>query len=447
MVVGGPATAAPRDGDKDGGGGGDGDGRIVAAIQRAARPLHSTEPTGSLEDLGPVGAMVGRARVVGVGEATHGSHEFVTMKHRVFRYLVEKRGFRTVALEAPWSTGRRLDAYIVHGQGDPRRIMSEDLQYAYELWNSAEYLDLVEWMRAHNLRHPGDPVRIMGDDFGYTGPELYERVIGYVAAARPELRERIAELYRGLPPTLPSGAHQKAYFARPLAERQEMAERTGQAVALLARLTPPAAADPQAHEEREAHAWALQDATTIDQTARQYAFDPADPEQVAAIMRWRDSAMAENVVWWQQRTGTRVLLSAHNGHVAYEPEDPPNQPKTQGAFLRDRLGAGYTAVGFTFGQGSFKATDPAETAMLTQTVGPPAPGGNEYVLDRVRHPRYVLDLRTAPAVVRDWLTTARPTRSIGTAYPEPEYDVALARSYDILIHLHRVRAVRLLNEP
>ncbi|MFI1030127.1 erythromycin esterase family protein [Streptomyces sp. NPDC020951] len=434
MIVGGPAAAAPHDGDE----------RIVAAVQRAARPLHSTEPRGSLEDLGPVGAMVGRARVVGLGEATHGSHEFVTMKHRVFRYLVEKKGFRTVALEAPWSTGRRLDAYLVHGQGDPRRIMSEDFQYAYELWNSAEYLDLVEWMRAYNLRHPGDPVRIMGDDFGYTGPELYEQVIGYVAATHPELRERIAELYRGLPPTLPSGAYQKAYFARPLTERQEMADRTGQAVALLAGLAPPAAAGPQAREE---HAWALRDATAIDQTAHVYAFDPADPEQVAATMRWRDSTMADNVVWWQERTGTRILLSAHNGHVAYESEDPPKQPKTQGAFLRDRLGTGYTAVGFTFGQGSFKATDPAETMMLTQTVGPPAPGGNEYVLDRVRHLRYVLDLRTAPAVVRDWLTTARPTRSIGTAYPEPEYDIALARSYDILIHLHRVRAVRLLNEP
>ncbi|MGW1785583.1 erythromycin esterase family protein [Streptomyces sp. NPDC002143] len=434
MTVGGPAAAAPPDGDEP----------IVAAVQRAARPLHSTEPRGSLEDLGPVGAMVGRARVVGVGEATHGSHEFVTMKHRVFRYLVEQKGFRTVALEAPWSTGRRLDAYIVHGQGDPRRIMSEDFQYAYELWNSAEYLDLVAWMRAYNLRHPGDPVRIMGDDFGYTGPELYDRVIGYVAATHPELRERIAELYRGLPPTLPSGAYQKAYFTRPLAERQELADRTGRSVALLAGLAPPAAAGPQAREE---HAWALRDATAIDQTARQYAFDPADPEQVAAIMRWRDSAMADNVVWWQERTGTRVLLSAHNGHVAYESEDPPNQPKTQGAFLRDRLGTGYTAVGFTFGQGSFKATDPAETMMLTQTVGPPTRGGNEYVLDRVRHLRYVLDLRTAPAVVRDWLTTARPTRSIGTAYPEPEYDIALARSYDILIHLHRVQAVRLLNEP
>ncbi|MEU3619924.1 erythromycin esterase family protein [Streptomyces sp. NPDC006872] len=434
MIVGGPAAAASHDGDEP----------IVAAVQRAARPLHSTEPRDGLEDLGPVGAMVGRARVVGLGEATHGSHEFVTMKHRVFRYLVEKKGFRTVALEAPWSTGRRLDAYLVHGHGDPRRIMSEDLQYAYELWNSAEYLDLVEWMRAYNLRHPGDPVRIMGDDFGYTGPELYDRVIGYVAAAHPELRERIAELYRGLPPTLPSGAYQKAYFARPLTERQEMADRTGQAVALLAGLAPPAAAGPQAREE---HAWALRDATAIDQTAHQYAFDPADPEQVAAIMRWRDSAMADNVVWWQERTGTRVLLSAHNGHVAYESEDPLKQPKTQGAFLRDRLGTGYTAIGFTFGQGSFKATDPAETMMLTQTVGPPAPGGNEYVLDRVRHLRYVLDLRTAPAVVRDWLTTARPTRSIGTAYPEPEYDIALARSYDILIHLHRVQAVRLLNEP
>jgi erythromycin esterase len=174
-----------------------------------------------------------------MGEATHGSHEFLAMKDRVFRYLVERRGFRTFALETAWSTGVRLDEYVVHGKGEPERIMREDFQYTYALNPTAENLELVEWMREYNRRHPHDPVRFVGDDWGYTGPELYDRVTDYVARVRPDLSARFDALYRGLRPTVSSGEYQKAYLTRPLAERREMASRTGRARELLESLEPP----------------------------------------------------------------------------------------------------------------------------------------------------------------------------------------------------------------
>ncbi len=59
------------------------------------------------------------------------------------------------------------------------------------------------------------------------------------------------------------------------------------------------------------------------------------------------------------------------------------------------------------------------------------------------HRDYVVDLRTVPSPARSWLREARPTRSIGTAYPVPEHDTALARSHDVLIHLHDVAAAGL----
>ncbi|MFJ8712171.1 erythromycin esterase family protein [Streptomyces violaceus] len=424
-----PAPAAATAGDP-----------VVPVLERAASPLRSAEPGGDPGDLRPVGRAAGDAVVVGMGEATHGSHEFLTMKDRVFRYLVERRGFRTFALETAWSTGVRLDDYVVHGKGDPERIMREDFQYTYALNPTAENLALVEWMRDYNRRHPKDPVRFMGDDWGYTGPELYDRVTEYVARVRPDLTPRFEELYRGLRPTVPSGAYQKAYLARPLAERQEMASRTGRALALLKSLAP------RGEAGREQFGEVLRHATVIDQTATGYGFDFADPRQVAEAMRWRDEVMADNVVRWHEHTGHRILLAGHNNHIGYEPEDPEVLPRTQGAFLRDRLGSGYVSIGLTFGRGSFKATDPEETRMLTHTVGPARPGSNEHTLDQVRYDRYFLDLRTAPGAVRPWLAVARPTRSVGTAYPEERnwFDIALGRCFDVLIHQDRVRDVDLL---
>ena len=415
------STASPRD--------------VVAALERAAHPLRTVEPGGDTGDLRPLARMIGDARVVGLGEATHSSHDFFALKHRVFRQLVAEKGFRTFALEAPWSTGLRLNAYVLHGKGDPRRIMREEFQRDYQWWNNTDYLRLVEWMRAYNVRHPDDPVRFMGDDIAWSGPELYDAVSDHVAATDPGASARLAELYRGLRPTVATGPYIEQYLTRPYAERMEMAARTSRALELVRGL--PAGAD------REAHDRAVQNATVIDQTAHQYAWDLENPAQAAEAMRYRDRAMAANVVWWHRHTGTKVLLAAHNNHVGYVPDDPAQYPKVQGAYLRDSLGGGYLNIGLTFHQGSFNATGFDDDIVRRWTLGPLGPDSNEHTLDRVRHRDYVVDLRTAAPPARDWLRQARPTRSIGTAYPEPPDDIALARSHDALIHLHTVEAARL----
>ncbi|WP_309059141.1 erythromycin esterase family protein [Streptomyces sp.] len=409
---------------------------VVTALDRAAHPLRGVEPGGDTRDLRPLDRMVGDARVVGLGEATHSSHDFFALKDRVFRRLVVEKGFRTFALEAPWSTGLRLDAYVVHGKGDPRRIMREEFQRDYLWWNNADHLRLIEWMRAYNVRHPDDPVRFMGDDIAWTGPELYDRVTAHVAEHHPGLSARFAELYRGLRPTVATGEYIERYLNKPYAERRERADRTGEALRLLRAQGP--------GKDPEAHARAVQHARAIDRTARQYAFDFTSPEQVAEAMRYRDEAMAANVVWWQRHTGTKVAVSAHNDHLGYVSADPVHYPRVQGAYLRDRLGPGYVSVGLSFDRGSFNATGP-DGAVRRWTLGPADPGSNEHTLDRVRHRDYVVDLRTVGAPADAWLNLARPTRRIGTDYPDGPYDVALARSHDVLIHLHEVRAARLLD--
>ncbi|OKK17414.1 erythromycin esterase [Streptomyces sp. CB00455] len=417
----------------------------VSALERGAYPLRTTEPRGSLEDLRPLGRMVKDARVVGLGESTHSSHEFFAMKHRVLRYLVEEKGFRSFALEGSWSSGLRLNDYVLHGKGDPARIMGEEFQNSYSWWNNSDYLDLIRWMRDYNLRHPQDPVQFMGDDFGYAGPQPYDAVTAYLAEARPELLPQFAELYRGLrpEPTTTVDAYMKGYMERPLDQRQEMAARTGRALELLRQQGPGPAAG-----GGEAYAWAVQHATAIDQTARGYSFDFDDPGQVAQAMDYRDALMARNVAWWEEHTGDKVLLSAHTAHVALRTYDPEHYPRTQGGYLRDALGEDYVSIGTTFDQGSFNATG-SDGKVRVHTVGPSEPGTNEHTLDRVRHRDYVLDLRTAPAAARSWLATARTTKSIGTEYPGPgaQYPVALGAAHDVLVHLHRVEAARLSAPP
>ncbi len=418
LVVAGPARAQPSHPAPAG-------EDPARALARAAEPLSG---------LRPLERMIGPAKIVGMGEATHNSREFFTTKHRVFRDLVERKGFTTYALEAPWSSGLRLNDYVVHGKGDPRRIMREEFQNSYLLWNTREYLDLIRWMRQHNVRHPHHPVRFMGNDTAYAGPALFDSVTSYVGKRYPALLPKISRLYRASRPTASVDGTMKAYLLKPMGERLAMAADVRRALTLLERQKP--------GPDRDRHAWMLQHARAIAQTGRQYSFDFSDDKQLGQAMLYRDRTMAENTVWWQRQTGQKVLLSAHNGHIGYETSNPAQYPKLQGAFIRDMVGRSYVSVGFTFGGGSFNAldtTDPAEP-LRTFSVEPLGAGSNEEVLQRVSGRDYYLDMRDAPAAARKWLSTTRPTRNIGNAWPADPEQVRLVTSYDVLIHLHRVTA-------
>jgi erythromycin esterase len=388
---------------------------VVRALDAAARPLPMLTE------------MVGDASVVGVGEATHGSHEFFVLQHQVFAQLARGKGFGTFAREVSWSAGLRLDEYVVHGIGDPRQIMREEFQGNY-MWNTEEYLGLIEWMRAYNVQHR-EPLRFMGDDIGYPGPGLFELVHGYARAHRPGLVAELDRLYRGLAPTIGVAEWMSTYPLRPLADRQAARDRAWQAVELL--------------RGSGSDAWPVQHARVIAQSMTLWASDFTDPEQVTAGFRYRDEAMADNILWWRTQTGQKIVLAGHDGHIADE-SYWAGYPRVQGTFLRERLGRGYVSIGTTFHHGAFALFDQATGQVRTVTVGPPEPGTTEFTLDQVRRRDFVLDTRTAPGPARDWLAVARPTRQYAEAFPAADKQIALGRSFDVLAHFDRVTASRML---
>ncbi|MFG2116435.1 erythromycin esterase family protein [Streptomyces sp. NPDC048718] len=423
----------------------------ATATAATGRPTSAPDPArelrsaaGPLTDVPTLERIVGSAKVVGIGEATHSSTEFFAAKHRIFEELVERRGFTTFALEANWSTGLLVDDYVRHGRGDIATIMRDEFQNSYAFWDTAEYLDLFTWMRRHNLRHPEHPVRFMGNDLGYAGPNLFDKVTDYVARTRPALLPRFRELYRTSRPTGDDvDAWMNAYMFKPGAERRAMGENVRQALDLLQRQGP---AGPD-RAAREAYTWAVQHARAIAQVGTEYSYDFMTDEGVAGAMLYRDRVMAENTAWWQRHTGDRMVLSAHNDHVGYRSTLPDTYPRTQGSFLRDALGRDYVALGSAFGQGSFNAHDSREEGepVRTFTVGPLGADSNAAVLDRVSDHPFLLDPRRATPAARTWLATARPTRSIGTTYPwaGDVSNVSLSRSFDAVAYFPRISAARL----
>ncbi|MFD7031954.1 erythromycin esterase family protein [Streptomyces sp. NPDC059917] len=422
------SAATPAPGPPDPAGARERQAAALRALEHGAHPLRSTEPGGDTVDLRALDAMIGGAEVVGLGEATHGSHEFFAMKQRVFRHLVEEKGFTAFALEMSWTAGLRIDEYVRGGPGDARRTAAEAL--AGSPWEREEFVDLIAWMRRYNDRHPGRTVRFMGNDIGAPrlGDAVFDRVLAYVRSHRPQDVARLEALYAGLRPL----DDVFAYLGRPVAERRLAATTAQQAFDLVT-----------AGEGAggEAYAWAEQHARSIAQTFAFASLDLSDPASVSAAEHFRDRVMADNTAWWHRRTGDKMLLSAHNGHVGYLASDPVTYPTTQGAFLRGALGRDYVAVGFTFGRGSFLTATTLGSPWREVTVPAATPDMQEHTLGRVRYRDYYLDLRTLSAAGRGWLSTPRPTYEAGSSFTkDPLPTLALTGTYDVLIHLDRVRS-------
>lgn len=405
------------------------DPAVRSWIRGAARPI-GREGTATAGDAAALRAVVGEARVVGLGENSHGAGEHAAARNRLFEVAVRELGFDVLAIEAGFSEVELLNQYVVTGRGDPAALLAGLHVWSADVHETAR---LVEWMRRYNA----DPsharkVKLVGVDMQRT-EVAYRELLRYLAgvdrATERAARRRLA----------PLGGPEGAAMARlsndqrdhvcdgAMGEIRALDERRGSHVARTG--------------ERP---WRI---------ARQHAvilwescmgsMEPRDPG-------YRDRAMAENARWVLEAEGpgTRVLLWAHNSHVS--PEGRAAYPP-MGEHLRDALGEGYVAIGQYFGQGSFRARgmgeSPDEPGVRPIEVGPAPAGYLEATLSGAAPSPWLVDLRRAPAQgpVREWLRGLHHVRDVGAVYRDEEgvrAVTSLLGRFDAIVFHDRVTAAR-----
>ena len=110
---------------------------LAASIIAAAHPLVAVDPEAPLTDLAPLRTIAGDASIVGVARGAHGSRELTQLTHRLLRFLVDQLGFRTLAIEASWTTGLEIDAWLQTGHG----TVTSRLRDANSWWRTSESAD------------------------------------------------------------------------------------------------------------------------------------------------------------------------------------------------------------------------------------------------------------------------------------------------------------------
>lgn len=367
--------------------------RAVAWLQKRASPLKTIEPGQDFEDLQPFADLVGNARVVSLGEATHGTHEFFRLRHRLFEFLVERKGFTIFSIETNMSEAYDIDRYVVTGEGDPRSVLAGTYCWT---WNTEEILDLVMWMRAYNA----DPnhkrkLRFYGFDMQYA-PRAVKMIRQYLAKVDPAAAAGLSSLR---PLALP-------HFLSDLSIEEKQVLVTD--VDALAR---------QMDENRTAYVgrsdpktWAvIRHQVELLHQNLTLSLSKGDNCVFA-----RDAAMAENLKWILDHEGPRakMVVWAHNGHVM-------RKKSHMGGFLQDALGKDLRTFGFAFNQGGFQAVKRSFTGphpgLQGLSVAPARKDSLDAVLAETGQKLALFNFHDRPATSdgSTWFDKPRASRQIG----------------------------------
>ena len=124
-----------------------GERAVLEALRREAHPL-----TGDRRDYDALLALIGDARIVLLGEASHGTHEFYRERARITKRLIAEHGFTAVAIEGDWPDAYRVNRYVQGARDDPdaEEALGGFRRFPTWMWRNADVLDFVGWLRAHN---------------------------------------------------------------------------------------------------------------------------------------------------------------------------------------------------------------------------------------------------------------------------------------------------------
>jgi len=413
---------------------------------RAEGPAHLlrevVEPVPDIDgaDLSSLAAHIGDARVVLIGEATHGTSEFYRMRARITRELIEKHHFRIVGIEGDWPDVAQVHRWT-HGlspDGEPPPFM----RFPTWMWRNRETAEFLAWLREWNAGRPAE------DRAGFHGLDLYslynsiDAVLAYLDKVDPDTARVARERYGCLTPWQRDPA---TYGRAVVTGRYRLCE--GEVVAMLRDLL-----------ERRLDYAAADGAQYLD--AVQNARLVANAERYYRIMyrgghdSWnhRDRHMFETLqllLSWNGE-GSRAVVWAHNSHVgsADATEMGAQGQETIGGLSRGWLGDGAFLVGFGTDRGTVAAASDWGGPMEIKTLRPARSGSYEAICRESEVPGFILQLRDpVREEVRYELSEPRLERAVGVIYrPETElqshyFQASLPHQFDAYVWFDETRAV------
>jgi len=378
------------------------------------------------------------ARVVLIGEASHGTSEFYRARAAITRRLVERHGFTIIAAEADWPDAAKIDRYVRHLQ-PPTWVEEGFKRFPIWMWRNQEVADFAHWLRGHNEAvAPQQRVEFRGLDVYSLGSSIRE-VLDYLDRVDPQAASAARDRYGCLSPwhEEPAIYGHNVMLGQPscedavveqlgalLDQRLEYLEKDGGSffnAEQNARVVLAAEQYYRAMYQGSANSWNLRD---------RHMFDT-----LRALLEHRGD-------------GAKAIVWAHNSHIG-------NAAATSmgwggefniGELCRTAFGRDAVLIGMATDRGEVAAADNWDEPMQIKQVRPSRPDSWEQMFLRTGIAASLTSWRDN-AQLRQTLATPRLERAIGVIYrPATErqshyFQAILSEQFDALIWLEQTRAV------
>lgn len=382
--------------------------------------FNTAEPIEDDEDLIKLKSIIGNARIVSLGEGTHGTSEFFKMKHRITKFLAEKMGFTVFAIEANMPEARKVNEYVLTGKGDPKEALAG---LYFWTWNTQEVLDMIEWMRQFNASGKGR-IEFWGFDMQFPQVAM-ENVSSFIEKVEPAYLDSLTQIFTKIKEydselkktQSRSGILFEPVYNLSLQVLNHLLKRKSDYLKILE----PTIVD-----------FAFQDAKLILQSYETFLQGKAS----------RDESMAANVDWILAHTppNTKIVLWAHNGHVSKN----LSAYKSMGSFLANRYTKDMVVFGFAFHEGNYTAVGKNGLGVYGTSFS--QPGSIEFAFHKTGLPRFILDLRSlSTSPLSNWLNKNLDMRSIGAmAMDYAFYNTIVSKEFDAIIYFDNTTPSKLL---
>jgi erythromycin esterase-like protein len=411
---------------------------ILSEINRAAVPL-SYDAT----DYDPLLEWVGSRKLVLLGEATHGTHDFYRDRAAITRRLIEEKGFNVVAIAADWAGAQRVRRFSfgLDGDANGRDALRGFQGFPAWMWRNMDVLAFVDWLRQFNREHkPHKRVGFYGLDFFSTRTSMHA-VLDYLDKADPEGAQRARLDYSRFDYF---GNDPQAYAEAPVLSDASRDQAVAQLVELQRRRAERAGHDSHVSPQDSLIAEQI---TRLAQNAERYyrAMVAEDTE----IWNLRGRHMADTLDWIEQlQPDAKIVVWAHNSHAgdARATKMSERGKVSLGQLARERRGnENVYLLGFSTHSGEVTAASawgrPAERKIVRKALE----GSYEAIFHRTRIPAFLLPLHGS--LVEKILAGPLLSRAIGVVYqPENEreshyFECDLSGQFDAIVHFDRTQAL------
>ncbi len=417
---------------------------LASAVRESAYPL-----TGAAKDYDPLIELIGDARFVLLGEASHGTHEFYAARAEITKRLITEKNFTAVAIEADFPDAYRVNRYVrgVGQDADSNMALAGFKRFPTWMWRNADVLDFVGWLRAHNDALAADEKKV-----GFYGLDLYslhasiEAVLGYLDKIDPEGAKRARYRYSCFDHF---GEDTQAHGYAAGFGLTESCENDAllQLVELRRRATEYASLDGRVAADE--FFFAEQNARLVRNAEEYYR---AMFRGRVSSWNLRDRHMAEtldHLVAHLEGRGrqAKIVVWEHNSHLGDEraTEMGERGEWNVGQLVRERYGDESVLVGFSTYTGTVTAASDWDAPPERKRVRLALADSYEALFHASGVPRFLLNLRDNDNTRA--LSGPRLERAIGVIYrPETErashYFLArLPAQFDAVLHFDETRAV------